>query len=155
MVNSASTASLYKLSRSNFPQSATLFIKQDLRSVYSYTLKTIFKNDKVNGSIFEDGLTSYLSVTPLVAETWGRPIEKAWCGKGFEVVNAVTVNVGGISWNEQDDHSKWVLARNDYACFGDMNRMSSQWKRGGSFFCLSEPTLVAALKAVVTTHDNC
>lgn len=71
------------------------------------------------------------------------------------MLNVVNVNIGGIAWNEQDDHSKWVLAGNDYACFGDMNRMSSQWKRGGSFFCLSDNTLVAALKSAIVSHDSC
>ena len=78
-------------------------------------------------------------MSPLVAETWGRPIEHAWCGGGYQVVNVVNVNLAGIVWNEQDDHSKWVLAGNEYACFGDMNRMSSQWKRGGLSFAFQIP----------------
>jgi deoxyribonuclease II len=120
-----------------------------------YSVKAIFKNDKINCSIFEDGLTAYLGVTPLIAETWGRPIEKAWCGNGHQVLNVVNVNMAGIAWTEQDDHSKWVLGKANYACFGDMNRMSSQWKRGGAFYCFSDPTLVAALQSVIVSHDSC
>lgn len=153
--NTTNTQSLFKLAKSNFPQSANHFEYYDLRSAVGYNMKTIFKNDKINCSIFEDGLTHYLSVSPLIAETWGRPLDHSWCGSGFQVLNAVNINVGGVAWNEQDDHSKWVLARNDFACFGDMNRMSSQWKRGGAFFCFSDSTLVAALKAVITSHDSC
>jgi deoxyribonuclease II len=63
--------------------------------------------------------------------------------------------MAGIAWNEQEDHSKWVLAGSLYACFGDMNRMTSQWKRGGSFFCLNDPTLVSALKEMIVSHDSC
>jgi deoxyribonuclease-2 len=71
------------------------------------------------------------------------------------VLNAVNINVGGVTWTEQDDHSKWVLAVNNYACFGDMNRMSSQWKRGGAFYCLNDATLVAAIHGVIISHDSC
>jgi deoxyribonuclease-2 len=63
--------------------------------------------------------------------------------------------VGDITWEEPDDHSKWVLARNAYACFGDMNRMSSQWKRGGSFFCFDNPSLVTALNRALIGEDRC
>ena len=67
----------------------------------------------------------------------------------------MNLRVEHVAWTEQDDHSKWVLAGSLYACFGDMNRMTSQWKRGGSFYCLSDKTLVEALRAVVVSHDNC
>ena len=56
------------------------------------------------------------------------------------------MQVGDIIWNETDDHSKWAIAGDDYACFGDMNRMQSQWKRGGSFYCIVDKTLTAAVK---------
>lgn len=67
IVNSTATQSLYKLSKSIFTQTSIVFNKHDLRSAYGYTIKTIYKNDKVNGSIFEDGLTSYLTVSPIIA----------------------------------------------------------------------------------------
>jgi hypothetical protein len=60
-----------------------------------------------------------------------------------------------IKWGESNDHSKWVLAENKYSCFGDMNRMPSQWKRGGAFYCLEDLTLHAALKKVITASDSC
>jgi hypothetical protein len=67
IINSTATQSLYKLSKSMFSKLENQFHKHDLRSVYGYTMKTIYKNDKVNGSIFEDGLTSYLAVSPIIA----------------------------------------------------------------------------------------
>lgn len=63
--------------------------------------------------------------------------------------------VGSIIWDEQDDHSKWALVGLNYACFGDMNRMPSQWKRGGSFFCFDSPTLVNALQKTIAYTDKC
>jgi len=60
--NTAATTNLYKLGQSSFTSSSSLFDKHDIRTVYSYNIKSIFKNDKINGSIFEDGLTTYLGV---------------------------------------------------------------------------------------------
>lgn len=155
VTNTTTTQSLFKLAKSNFPTSANKFEFYNLQSAVGYSVKAIFKNDKINCSIFEDGLTSYLSVSPLIAETWGRPLEHSWCSGGKQVLNVVNINLSGVTWNEQDDHSKWVLAKGAYACFGDMNRMSSQWKRGGAFYCFSESTLVAALDSAIVSHDNC
>ena len=117
-------------------------------------MKGIFKNGGgKNCSIFEDGMISYLKET-LTAETWGRPLEKSWCHSPYSVLNVVRLQVGSIQWTEQDDHSKWVVS-NNYGCFGDMNRMDSQWKRGGSFFCLQNQSLVKALTKVIIEAEKC
>ena len=149
------TRNLYKLSLSLFVKNSTIFNKHEFRSPLGYNLKTIYKNNQLNASIFEDGLTNYLVVQPIIAETWGRPLQSPWCSGKYQVYNVNTLKLAGISWTEQDDHSKWAIANNEYACFGDMNRMSSQWKRGGSFFCLSDSSLVSAIKKVIVTHDKC
>jgi len=36
-----------------------------------------------------------------------------------------------------------------------MNRMPSQWIRGGAFFCLSDPSLHDAFKKIIKTTDKC
>lgn len=48
-----------------------------------------------------------------------------------------------------------MLAGDDYACFGDMNRMTSQWKRGGAFYCLNDRTLISAVRKTLLTFDEC
>ncbi len=53
----------------------------------NYSMKAIFKTNVVNGSIFEDGLAKWLNAGKLTAETWGRPLEAAWCSEGLEVTN--------------------------------------------------------------------
>jgi hypothetical protein len=42
-----------------------------------------------------------------------------------------------------------------YSCFGDMNRMVSQWKRGGAFYCLDNPYLYKTMKGIITATDKC
>lgn len=118
------------------------------------SVRAIFKNGYENCSIFEDGLVGYLKAN-LTAETWGRPLEPAWCSKGWQVNNVIRVMVSDISWDEADDHSKWAAVGNLYACFGDMNRMPSQWKRGGSFFCFDSPSLAMALRRTIAGTDQC
>ncbi len=62
------------------------------------------------------------------------------------------------------DHSKVAVtapfsAPGNYgnvSCVGDMNRMTSQWVRGGGTVCaLDQPALHAALVATFSTVDEC
>ena len=120
-------------------------------------VKAIFKNgnSKKNCSIFEDGLNNYLD-SPIAAETWGRPLDKNWCGApSVASVEKVTLS-STVWWPYTKDHSKWVISTTrPVSCFGDMNRMSSQWKRGGAFYCIeSAPGLYAALLKSVT-YQQC
>lgn len=133
----------------------------DLFTYQNYTIngtemRFIFKNGKINGSIFEDGINNMVQ-SPLLAETWGRPLEEPWCGKPYPVGNIRYLNIKeNIGWKETQDHSKWCYAtQNDFSCFGDQNRMPSQWKRGGAFYCLNSPVLKAALAKITTQTETC
>jgi len=68
---------------SNYTNQTDLFLYDNIKSVNGYNVLSIFKNDKVNGSIFEDGLTNYLGSPTLIAETWGRPLQSAWCNPQY------------------------------------------------------------------------
>ncbi len=61
-------------------------------------------------------------------------------------------------FSEYDDHSKWAVSldpQTHWICPSDINRMTSQYARGGSAFCWIEPTLAAALRAAITSTDSC
>jgi deoxyribonuclease-2 len=151
--NSSTTNNLADLAAGKSAKIAANFQTEEFSSS-GYRLRSIYKNGYENCSIFEDGLISYFK-SNMTAETWGRPLEPAWCQGNWKVNNVLKVAVGSLSWKEEDDHSKWVLVGSSQACFGDMNRMPSQWKRGGSFFCFDNPSLVLAVKRVIAGEDNC
>lgn len=152
--NTTATLKLAELAASHSLKVSNHFETEDFNPTTGVSIKGIFKNGFENCSIFEDAMIQTLKVN-LTAETWGRPLEAAWCSSPWRVNNVRTVAVGGVSWDEQDDHSKWVVGGSSYACFGDMNRMPSQWKRGGSFFCFNKPNLVQALRKTILGEDSC
>ena len=146
--NRTETRNLYELGLGNKTTPTSNFQYEEFNPSTSVKLKGIFKNGgQKNCSIFEDGMAPYLKEN-LSAESWGRPLEKSWCNTPYSVTNVLKVSVGTLQWAEADDHSKWVVS-NSYGCFGDMNRMDSQWKRGGSFFCLQNEKLSKALRKSV------
>ena len=137
------------------PDYTSLFTYQNY-TINGMQMKFIFKNGNINGSIFEDGLNNMLK-SPILAETWGRPLQAPWCGTPYPVGNINLIQVtSSISWKETQDHSKWAYAtQNNYVCFGDMNRMTSQWKRGGAFYCLNSPSLKQAMVAITAQTSAC
>jgi len=52
-------------------------------------------------------------------------------------VNSASNNV---DWSYTEDHSKWLITsdnlENRYTCISDINRMKSQFKRGGGSICI-------------------
>lgn len=126
-------------------------------SINGTNFKFIYKNGAINASIFEDGM-NYMLQSPLLAETWGRSLEAPWCGTPYPVGNVLQVALSSkATWSETQDHSKWAYATaNNFSCFGDMNRMTSQWKRGGAFYCLDSPLLHQAMISVTaSTATSC
>ncbi len=61
------------MAQGNTASNKSLFEFYQMRPV-NYTLGAIFKNNNVNGSIFEDGLVNWLKNDKVTAETWGRPL---------------------------------------------------------------------------------
>lgn len=118
------------------PRYKTIFGFQDY-TIDGTKMKFIFKNGGNNGSIFEDGINLMLN-SPLLVQSWGRPLQAPWCQHQLSVGNIREIKLtNNIYWNQSKDHGKWGYAlENNYACFGDLNRMTSQWRRGGGFFCI-------------------
>lgn len=98
VVNLPEAQSLFKLSISQYPVTTKLFENEQIKSIFGYSIHAIYKHHSMNGSIFEDGLTNFLTISPIVAETWGRPLQAAWCSDRFAVMNAKTIQLGPYSW---------------------------------------------------------
>lgn len=59
-------------------------------------------------------------------------------------------------WAETQDHSKWLVAEHKpRVCWGDINRMTTQYARGGGTACFNDPVLHSILKEAVTETDAC
>lgn len=86
---------MYALGGSVYLVSSSNFQFYDFTSD-SFNYKSIYKNGNTskNCSIFEDGLNNYLN-SSLFVESWGRPLDNAWCGIPA-VNNVVTVGVNSV-----------------------------------------------------------
>jgi deoxyribonuclease-2 len=61
----------------------------------------------------------------------------------------------GQTYTEYDDHSKWAILNSPIVCFGDLNRVTSQFVRSGIVYCWEDETLWATLNKLIQITDYC
>ena len=92
--------------------------------------------------------------SPIIAQTFGcpRPYEPI----PDKVGNSQEMDANGNKWGQGSDHCKWAYAlKNNYTCFGDLNRNTpAQQTRGGAFYCIDNPYLNKAIKAININHQG-
>jgi hypothetical protein len=66
-----------------------------------------------------------------------------------EKYRTVKKEINHVCWKNTQDHSKWAIYDNEYFAFGDLNRMTTQYKRGGGMFLCKEPDICKALLQLI------
>ena len=91
----------------------------------------------------------------LLVESWIRgSAEGPSCGS-LDVLDVQNLSYPfGLTFTEYNDHSKWAIGR-DLVCASDINRMTTQYLRGGSAFCFHDTVLAEALRTAVQSTDSC
>ncbi|EAR90593.2 deoxyribonuclease II family protein (macronuclear) [Tetrahymena thermophila SB210] len=106
---------------------------------------TKFSKNKDNQiPLYEQIVTQELK-TGLLVQSWGRPYEEASCSGSYQVVSNTRVQIDGApQFKDTQDHSKYGISidkAKPFVCLGDINRMKSQWKRGGGTICISNKNI--------------
>lgn len=106
---------------------------------------------------------------PMYLETWMRPAEPNCCAKSatggaqarqceYTSYNVQTLQVAGVAYGETQDHSKWGINAGSspaVVCIGDINRMTSQYGRGGGTVCTEDATLFKMFQSAIQTYEKC
>ncbi|XP_054163285.1 deoxyribonuclease-2-like [Oppia nitens] len=116
--------------------------------------------------LYDEIVAPHLS-TNLYVETWrkgvGTPLDSE-CDLKKTVENVLTIGYKFTNsklsgqFNYLHDHSKWAIGKTSakpYVCIGDINRMKSQFKRGGGTTCFESPTVWKNLNEWVAEVDKC
>lgn len=106
----------------------------------------------------------------LLVETWrrgaGDPLSSN-CSFDYKVNNidkvGLTFDDGSAfpktsAWDYLEDHSKWAVtpeANPAASCIGDINRMASQYKRGGGTVCLFDKNVWKAMRSSIEEVEGC
>jgi deoxyribonuclease-2 len=107
-----------------------------------------------------DGIVAPTLQTPLNVETWrrGSPVPLN-CATAYRVLDVQDMKVGrSAEFKYTKDHSKLAISTSGLkpsVCIGDINRMTSQFVRGGGTVCISDTAVWAAYRVLVMDTNSC
>lgn len=107
------------------------------------TITHIAKSPKHEIDIYNYLATTYKC--KWYVETWirGHRIEPT-----DSIVDITNLHIHDIDFKESQDHSKWACS-DDYYWVGDLNRMTSQYKRGGGGFVCKNRVIARSFKKLI------
>jgi len=161
--------SLNELKAKNWPKDSNQNI-QDIKSVKGEVFTSFSRNSKAaaDGDLYSIFVAPKLGADLLV-ETWrrgaGGPLTSN-CTGSLKVSNVATVKLDLVdssatstgAWTYSSDHAKWAVsasATKPFACIGDINRMASQFKRGGGTVCMKSAAVWTIMRNSVDTTEAC
>jgi deoxyribonuclease-2 len=136
---------------SKLEKQKTFTIKSQAGNVF-----TIFTKSKNEEDLPYDAAIPTHYQDGLYVEAWTKPdLIESNCGE-FDILNVVTVKMGNIKYDQNQEHSKWAVGLNkNFVCFGDLNRTESQKERAGNTICFENETLAGILRGSVAEYEPC
>ncbi|KAH9406902.1 Deoxyribonuclease II [Tyrophagus putrescentiae] len=145
------------------------FSQTNLTSLAGRAFTSFYKSPGDHVDLYA-GIVAPAFKAPLLVETWrknpGTPLDSECSHPKTKVENVHQIKLSFVNSDETghfeytDDHSKWAISSNgggsdSHVCIGDINRMQSQYKRGGGTTCLSVPSVWKAFNSFVGEVDKC
>jgi deoxyribonuclease-2 len=111
------------------------------------------KTSEWNNDLWSACVAPHLQ-TNLSVESWLRGSEIGPSCHSYEVTDVKYVSFPNFqSWSEFNDHSKWATSQDGtWTCHGDINRMTTQFVRGGGGICYKGNT---NLFNAITRQTSC
>jgi len=131
----------------------TIFITREKNLFTMYSKSAEWNNDLYSGCVSQN------EEDTLYVESWIRgSAEGPVCPiTNYDTLDIKYLNFGILGeWSETKDHSKWAITMNKHViCMGDINRMTTQYTRGGGTICFVDDILHQVLSSAITETDSC
>lgn len=153
----ANVVSAVNMEHSTEPEFNTL----DIKTGDGQRWTSFAKTSQWGKQLYEELVAATYEV-PLSVETWMNGINPlpSYCAPDYtyNVVNVRTLAIGGASWKETQDHSKWAVSQDGstpIVCIGDINRQKSQAGRAGGTVCTQHNGLWQLFSGIISDADSC
>ncbi|KAK3087627.1 hypothetical protein FSP39_008610 [Pinctada imbricata] len=72
------------------------------------------------------------------------------------VFNINSISIQGDNFKETKDHSKWAVSKTDqWVCIGDINRLETQFHRGGATTCFQNGQVHKGFTQIIAGYNKC
>lgn len=127
-------------------QNSNIKLAQRIQTKGGQELFMFSKSSSFGDDLYSGWIDTELK-TSMYVETWrngaGNPLNSSCPKTSYHVNNIQDLKVedgsGGKTWSYVHDHSKWAISddiKEAFVCISDINRMESQFKRGGGAVCI-------------------
>ena len=127
-------------------------------------LTTFSKSSKYPKDMYSGLIATYFK-EDLLVQSWrngaGEKLDSD-CTDKYKVQNIDRIgmtSLKSVDWNSTEDHSKWVISSDStgqsYTCISDINRMKSQFKRGGGSLCIHSNQVWKIFKKTIEGIEGC
>lgn len=134
-------------------------------TVGSTTMTTLSKNTAWNDALWGNLVAPYFR-SNMIVQSWIRgyaegpycPPEHDYSVVDTKVLQMAAAGGGAMqTWTEGADHAKWGISSGggNLVCVGDINRMTSQFKRGGGAVCFANSVMHSQLQSAINSADSC
>ncbi|XP_064474139.1 plancitoxin-1-like isoform X2 [Ornithodoros turicata] len=139
------------------------FAVSKLRSKGGSSFTIISKSPKLQKDIYSELLSKYTTDSQYV-ETWRNGAGNAMtstCRGLYSVMDVDTVKLKfskskSIEFSYREDHSKWAVSFSKPTfCVGSLNRMKSQFDRGGGVLCINNARVAKVFRQSVERSFPC
>lgn len=157
--------SLNLLLARKFIREAPWVLTATLKDVAQNAYVSFAKHGRYNKDVYS-GVVAESLKSNLLASTWRNGAggkAPADCNDTYTVTNIekLTFNLGKqqqMTFKNTEDHSKWAISSEtakSFVCAGTLNRMHSQYRRGGETLCFKNALLHKLLLKTVTDSEDC
>lgn len=140
-------------------------LAQTINTRAGMELQLFSKSASFGDDLYSNWMNDELK-SSLYVESWlngqGGPLDSYCSPKSYHVNNVKSMKLdvrdSEIVWSSSQDHSKWAISndRNSgYVCITDINRMQSQFKRGGGGLCIRSPSCWSLFSNLISDVEPC
>ena len=140
-------------------------LAQRIRTKGGQELLIYSKSANFGEDLYSDWMDKELG-TALFVETWrngaGTPLNSSCPKDNYKVNNVQDLSVTNgaikVTWSYHQDHSKWAISEtkdSGFVCISDINRMQSQFKRGGGAVCMRCPSCWSVFSNTILDLEPC
>lgn len=152
---------LYKAMKSKHVTTPPWYHEQNFSGISGTKFISFAKSAKFQNDLYSAFLAPSLKIH-MVTETWqnGRGYLESACKQKYTVRNIRAIDFinNSVEYNSTHDHSKWAISLNEldpWVCVGDINRMITQFKRGGGTVCMKNQNVWKTFDNIVFRTDAC
>ncbi|KAL5262892.1 hypothetical protein ACHWQZ_G008331 [Mnemiopsis leidyi] len=113
------------------------------------------KTGEFGADLYKEVIGPYFN-SDLYAETWQRgQCVPSNCTGHTSVYNVREMELLDQHYREPQDHSKWAVTADGHVCVGGINRMTSQYSRGGGSLCFQAGRLWKQIWKGIQSYEKC